>query len=229
MKKYLLLIHSLFLAVCSFGQTEIKAVKADENMEHVFTTKDLYRYPQYQLGRVEFRDGSAAEARLNYHKYFNQLMFIDANGDSLALANPETIRVIVIGIDSFYYFKEMYVEQVASYKNSIIGRRQLLKIVDEKKSGAYGSSYTNNSTTTDKIYYTVDGTPRLNVGESTLFAQTAEYYISYKKNEFVPLIKKNIEKLYSSQSKEIRDYIKENNTDFTNEESLKKLMEFVER
>ena len=155
-------------------------------------------------------------------------MFIDPKGDSLALGNPETIRVILIGKDSFYYNKELFIEQVSNYKSAIVGRRQLLKVMDEKKTGAYGSSYTNNSTTTNKNYYTVDGVPRLNVGESTLFSQTTEYYISYKKNDFVPLTKKNIEKLYSSRSKEIRDFIKENNIDLSREESLRKLMEFLE-
>ena len=156
-------------------------------------------------------------------------MFIDPKGDSLALGNPETITVILIGKDSFYYNKELFIEQLINYKSAVVGRRQLLKEIDEKKTGAYGSSYTNNSTTTNKNYYTVDGVPRLNVGESTLFSQTNEYYISYKKYDFIPLTKKNVEKLYSSRSKEIKDFIKENNTDFTREESWKKLMEFLEQ
>ena len=228
MKKIYLPILLLLSSIHNFAQTEIKAVKADENLDQVFTTKDLYRYPMYQMGQVHFRDGSIADAKLNYHKFFNQVMFIDQTGDSLALGNPETIRVIVIGKDSFYYNKELFIEQVANYKSALVGRRQLLKEIDEKKTGAYGSSYTNNSTTTNKNYYTVDGRPRLNVGESTLFSQTTEYYISYKKNDFVPLTKKNIEKLYPSRSKEIRDFIKENNIDFSKEESLRKLMQFLE-
>jgi len=227
MRKYLLILL-LLLSIDSFAQKEIKAVKADENIDQVFTTKDLYRYPEFQMGQVHFRDGSSAEAKLNYHKFFNQVMFIDPKGDSLALGNLETIRVMVIGKDSFYFNKELCIEQVANYKSAIMGRRQMLKEIDEKKTGAYGSSYTNNSTTTNKNYYTVDGTPRLNVGESTLFSQITEFYISYKKDDFLPFTKKNVEKIYSSRSKEIREFVKENNTDFSREESLKKLMSFLE-
>jgi hypothetical protein len=226
-------IISFFTGFClvwfqSFTQETITAVKADQEINEVFTVKDLYRYPQFTQGKVFFRDGTMAEARVNYHKLFEQVLFIDQNGDSLAVGNPETIRVIVIDKDSFYYNKGTYYELMNTYKFIQLARKQTLKEIDQQKTGAYGQSYTNNSTVSNKNYYTVDGKPRLNVGESTLFSQTTEYYISYKHNDFLPATKKNMEKLFSGNSKQIKDFIKDNSLDITKEEGLKKLLQFIQ-
>ena len=73
MKKIYLPTLLLLLSIYTTAQTEIKAVKADENIDQVFTTKDLYRYPMFQMGQVHFRDDSIADVKLNYHKFFNQI------------------------------------------------------------------------------------------------------------------------------------------------------------
>jgi hypothetical protein len=220
-------ISSCLLWLQSFPQEEIKAVKADQEINEVFTIKDLYRYPQFMEGKVFFRDGTVAEAKLNYHKLFEQVMYI-SNNDSLAVGNPETIKVIVIGKDSFYYNKGTYYELVNTYKSIHLARKQILQEVDQEKTGAYGQSYTNNSAVANKNYYTVDGKPRLNVGESTLFSQKTEYYISYKEGDFVSATKRNIEKLFSENSKQVKEYIKNNSVDFTKEGDLKKLLVFIQ-
>ena len=209
-----------------FGQ-EVVNVKADQEINQVFTIKDIYRYEQFLLGKVQFRDGTSAEAKMNYHKLFEQMLFIDANGDSLAVGNPETIKFIIIGNDTFYYNKGIFVELIGAVNLIRLAKRQVLQEIDEQKTGAYGQSYTNNSTVANKNYYTVDGKPRLNVGEGTLFSQKKEYYISYKQDDFVPVTKKNIEKLFDDKAKDIKDYIKTNSINFANEQDLKKLIQFI--
>lgn len=211
----------------SWSQDAVKAVKADEDMNQVFTVNDLYRYPQFVQGSVIFRDGTTAGARLNYHKYYGQMLFIDDKGDSLALGNPETIRVIVIDKDSFFYNKESFLELIGSYESILLARKQSLREMDQKKTGAYGQSYTNNSVASNKNYYTVDGRPRLNVGESTLFSQTNEYFISYRQDNFIPATKKNIDKLFSRYVVDIREYMKSHAIDFGKAEDLKQLMAFI--
>jgi hypothetical protein len=222
-------VVTIFCLLCSssFSQETIKAVKADQEINEVFTVKDLYRYPQFMQGMVFFRDGSIAEGKFNYNKLFEQVLFIDQNGDSMAVGNPETIRVIVIDKDSFYYNNESYYELVNTYKFIRLARKQILQEIDQEKTGAYGQSYTNNSTVSNKNYYTVDGKPRLNVGESTLFSQKTEYYISYKHNDFLAATRKNIEKIFQENSRQVKDYIKSNSLDISKEEELKKLLQYI--
>jgi hypothetical protein len=211
----------------SFAQQTVKAVKADEEINQVFTIKDLYTYPQFMPGKVFMRDGTVVEAALNYHRLFEQVMYISSK-DTLAIGNPEMIKVIVIGKDSFYYNKGSYYELVATYKSIELALRQTLLEIDQEKTGLYGQRYTNNSTVANKNNYTVDGQPHLNVGESTLFSQKVEYFVSYRYADFVPATKKNIEKLFSDKSKEVKEYIKNNSIDFTKEEDLKKLLGYIQ-
>lgn len=208
---------------------EVVNVKADQEINQVFTVKDLYRYEQFLLGSVQFRDGTSAEAKMNYHKLFEQMLFIDDKGDSLAVGNPETIKFITIGEDTFYYNRDFFLELISSTNSVRLAKRQVLQQIDEQKIGAYGQSYTNNSTVANKNYYTVDGKPRLNVGEGTLFSQKKEYYFSYKQGDFVPATKKNIEKIFDDKAIDLKNYIKTNSINFTNEQDLKKLILFVSR
>lgn len=221
----------LAIFCCAYATTlgqEVVNVKADQEINQVFTVKDLYRYEQFLLGMVQFRDGTSAEAKLNYHKLFEQMLFIDDKGDSLAVGNPETIKSITIGKDTFYYNKEFFVELISSTSSVRLAKRQVLQQIDEQKIGAYGQSYTNNSTVANKNYYTVDGKPRLNVGEGTLFSQKSEYYMSYKQDDFVLATKKNVEKLFDDKAKDVKSYIKTNSINFANENDLKNLMQFVQ-
>ena len=228
MRKFYTSAVFCLIQLLSFAQQEIKTVASDQEINQVLTVKDLYKYPQFKQGKVFFRDGNIADAKLNYHKLFEQFLFVNENGDSLAVGNPETIKVIVIDRDSFYFEKGSFYEMIHTYKNVQLLRKQVLKEIDQQKNGAYGSSYTNNSTVAGKKIYTEDGTPRLNVGESTLFLQSTEYYISYKHDDFLPATKKNIEKLFASNAKQVKEFIKNNSIDVSKEESLKKLMVFIQ-
>lgn len=221
------LLISCGISAVIFGQ-EVVNVKADQEINQVFTVNDLYRYEQFLPGTVQFRDGTSAETKMNYHKLFEQMLFINDNGDSLAVGNPETIKFIAIAKDTFYYTKGFFVELISATNLIRLAKRQVLQQIDEQKIGAYGQSYTNNSTVSNKNYYTVDGKPRLNVGEGTLFSQKNEYYMSYKQAEFVPATKKNIEKLFDDKAKDIKDYIKTNSINFANEKDLNKLIQFIQ-
>lgn len=228
MRKFLLLVAFTCIFVTLFAQTDsIKGVKPDDLFTEVFKTEDLYRYPKFMEGKVVFRDGSETGAQLNYHKVFDEFMFIDQKGDSLAIGNGETVRVIVINKDSFYFTKGSFIESIGRFKEIILAKKQLYTEVDQEKKGAYGQNYSNNATTSRRFYYTIDGKPRLNVGEKTMFGVTTEYYISYKSDEFILATKKNIEKLFSNHSREVRDFMKDNLTNFKSEQSVKQLAEYL--
>jgi hypothetical protein len=228
MRKLLLLAAFACIFITSFGQTDsLKGVKPDDLFTEVFKTEDLYRYSKFMNGKVVFRDGSETAAQLNYHKVFDEFMFIDQKGDSLAIGNGETIRVIVINKDSFYFTKGSFIESIGRFKDIVLAKKQLFTEVDQEKKGAYGQTYSNNATTSRRFYYTIDGKPRLNVGEKTIFGISTEYFIAYKSDEFIPASKKNIEKLFSNHSREVRDFLKENQTNFKSEHSVKQLVEYL--
>src|SRR5690349_17088356 len=58
-------------------------IKAGTSIGDVLTPKDIFLYPQFTRGQVSFRDGTKAVALMNYNFLFDQVLFIDVNGDSL--------------------------------------------------------------------------------------------------------------------------------------------------
>lgn len=229
MRLLLLFACLFFTGALSLAQdSNRKIVKSDEEINKVFKAEELFRYLEFLPGKVFFRDGTAYDARLNYHRLYEQMLFIDQKGDSLAIGNPAEIRCITIGSDSFYYSKGNCLELVGTFPSFKLAVKQVVKEVDQQKNGAYGTTYTNNSATANKHYYTVDGKPRLNVGEGTIFSSVNEYYLSYKNNDFIGMNKKNIEKLFPELYKELKAFFKENNINFAKETDVKSLVLFLQ-
>ena len=139
--KAVLLLWSSFFCFQAPAQEEgnSKMVASDEDIHKVFRTDELYRFPQFLPGKVFFRDGTTYDARLNYHRLYEQILFIDQKGDSLAIGNPAETRLITIGNDSFYYSRNNYLEHIESYPSFRLAVKQVLKEVDQQKNGAYGS------------------------------------------------------------------------------------------
>jgi hypothetical protein len=227
MKNTCLLIYFALATLSGFAQDSTKKVKADDDLLQVFSLQDLYRYTDFRNGKVVFRDGSEVRAKLNYNRLFDQFMFIDDRGDSLAIGNAETIRYIIVEKDSFFATKNSFVESLGWYSQIHFTGKQTLEEVDEEKTGAYGQTYSQNATTAKRFYFTVDGKPRLNVGEKMVFKKKNEFYFAYRSDEYMPLNKKNIEKAFSPHSKEIRDYMKNSHTDLTNQSSVRDLFNYI--
>ena len=97
----------LFLVLSSYSlrsQTDTTyIIKPGENIFDVVLLKDIYRYPGFIQGSVLFRDGRSVRSRLNYNMLISQVQFIDMKGDTLSLAEEETIKYVVIAQDSFCY------------------------------------------------------------------------------------------------------------------------------
>lgn len=98
--------------------------------------RDAYRYPQFIAGVVHFKDGTATQARLNYHRLYDQVLFLSPKGDTLALAVPDAYRFIAIGKDTFYVHGNGYLERITHYKGVNLARKSAF-VVDgrEKKVG----------------------------------------------------------------------------------------------
>jgi len=220
------------LLLCPFAalaQNDIKKVKVEQDMKEVFSASDLFHNPQFTAGRVTFKDGTTGDALLNYNKYYNEMLFIDGKGDTLALANPELVQVITIGKDSFYYHKEAYIRQCGQFGNITLGSREMLKEIDQQKNSAYGGTTTSASSVSFKREYTVYGNPvQLQPGESTLFARKKELYISDNFKQFVPVTRKNLEKMFHNKTKDLKAYLSEREVKLDHEEDLQALIRHMQ-
>src|SRR5215218_7448947 len=104
MKALQLLLFALISATSLSAQTKTYiTVEAGNNIMDMLSTRDVFFYPHFTDGKVFLRDGTSATGKLNYSRLVDEMHFINASGDTLALTNEKNIKCIVFGSDTFFY------------------------------------------------------------------------------------------------------------------------------
>jgi hypothetical protein len=222
----ILLFASLFNAGLMAQQTTSFTVKAGSKIKDVLTTEDLFLYPRFTKGKVFFRDGTKAEAQLNYCRLGGDIHFIGPKGDTLVLAGEETVQLAQIGKDSFYYDKS-YVRVIGGNNKLKLAKKELWIVADVKKVGAYNTSSNSSSITSYTAYNEGGMTYDLVINEDLLLKKAEHFYFGDKFNRFVLAGKQNLLELFPKEQGLIKTYLKENKVDFDNKEDLEKLVRLL--
>jgi hypothetical protein len=191
-------------------------------------TSQIYKYPEFLEGLVVFNDSSSAEAKLNYHQVFGQILFINQKGDTLALANPATTRLVKIGTDSFYFHDKSFLHKLTQLKGNNLAVKQTIKFVGREKAGPYGT-YSSTSAANSNSTVTVDDqiTQYIGLDQNTVYKFKNEFYFSDRFNNFFRASKKNFFNLYSRHEKALKEYIKQNPVDYNSKGDLIRLLNYA--
>lgn len=203
---------------------ETYTIKPGEKILHVISAKDIYSYPDFAKGTVIFRDGRLVAGRLNYNMLISAIQFIDAKGDTLSLAEENTIRLVIIKEDSFC-FDNGYLELIAGDAAVKLGRKVYFKEF-EQKPGAYGlSSGTTAAVTLSSILE--KKAFDLNIEQELVLMKSTDYFFG-NRNHFLPAEKKNILKLFPKHKTNITGYLNSNSVNFKKEKDLLLLTSFLQ-
>ena len=192
--------------------------------------RDVYRYPQFVAGIVLYTDGVATEARLNYHRLFDQVLFISPKGDTLALARPEAYKYVVIGPDTFYVQEKGYLERITHYKGVNLSKKSAIRFVGIEKKGLYGT-YSPLISAESRGNITADGSginQRLQVDENSVYRTQTKFFLSDEYNNFFPATKKSFFNLFFHQEKQLKDYLFRHQVNFAREQDLLQLLAFLQ-
>jgi len=176
---------------------------------------------------VEFRDGTKAAARINYHSLFDQMLFINAKGDTLALRDEETIKFITLATDTFFY-SEGYVRLISSNRVVRLAEKQVWEVADIRKVGSHDRpantfAVTSYKTLTDGFGRTLD----LVLNEDLVLRKNVHYYFGDLHSHFIPAGKKNLLSFFSKEHNGLAGYLKENNISFHKKDDLEKVAQFL--
>ena len=190
MKEYFLILLALFSNGRSYTQgTTSFIVKAGTSIQESVPAADLYEYPQFKIGTVFFYSQPNAEAKINFHTFLGEMQFIALNGDTLTIDNEETIKLITIDKDSFYYDKE-FIKLISTNNAGKFGVRQKLKIDAIRKQGAYNTSSSVSSVKSVNAQNYGGRMIKLLVKEDVLLVKEMQYYFGDEFNHFLPANKK---------------------------------------
>lgn len=232
MKKVLFLcsLIGILSSVCYSQKTKYYTIEPGENILKIIPKADFYEYSQFEKGYVYFWNGVKSTSPLNYNFIHEEIYFLDNKGDTLAMSNPEEVKMLTIGNDIFYYADKRFVKSDTVIGETKLATATFFTLVSNRKIGAFG-------TTRDAAYSDSRGTfvmiteRDLNIVPQvvTTIARQQALYIGNKFNRFYPVNKKNVFGFYTEKHTELKRYLKENKVDFASRQQVINLIVYMSK
>ncbi len=219
---------STLMLFCSALFAQDKVIKINTIKDKDALLKAIYAYPDFMEGRVHLKDNSTIEARLNYNRLNNEVLFIGDKKDTLALSSPETTDYIMIGNDIYFYVSGAYIKKLTAYSTfNLVQKSRLQYIGTEKKADGYGSY--SNASANESISNVKNGVQsQIEVDENQTYTLSDTYYLLTQSKSLLAANKKNFLKSFFKHEKELSDYITANNIGFEKEPDLDKLLKYAQ-
>ena len=230
MKALLLL---LFILIGYFDlsaqDSTLVTVKTGERIEDVLKSSDIFFYPQFIYSKILFKDGKVADPYMNYNRLYDQMLFINDKGDTLAVTDVKNIEFIVNDWDIFFY-NGGYLRLVADDTVIKLAEKQIWEVADIRKMGTFNTP--TNTVAITSVGYFSDGrdaakSKELILNAETLLRKETQYYFGDKYNHFVRASKKKLMDLFPKDEQRIENYLKENKVKFDKKDDLEKLCKFL--
>lgn len=216
---------SLFVLLCAV--LTVSAQKFEPN------TKWPYLYEDFTQGTIFFNGNKKSEAKLNIHLWGNKLHYLKGDNKIYQSDDRDVIRV-EIGSDAFIYSDHQLMKILSADNNNLL-------VVQDKadfdalfaNTGAYGASL-NSSAARDLSSLELGGldTPELGLllqeRHDGRAIDVKQVYFFIIDGQQVEANKKEVEKLLSDNGKkEWKSFQKDNKIKWKNEESLLKVLSFI--
>lgn len=215
----------LFLHTGLFAQKQQTwTVKAGERVQDVIPMNELFSYEVFRPGTVFFNDGKTAQAKMNLNMVLGEIQFMDVKGDTLSLANESTIRLVVIGSDSFIVNSGCwrYIQNRRDY--SIVEKLSFREYL--QKGGAYGM--TSSTSATESLSTLVDHRSyNLTAQQDMLVVKSKQYGIVNQGLQLIYPDKKKILKVLSKHKTALNNYLGSNPVTANKPGDFEKLVNFL--
>jgi hypothetical protein len=218
---FLLVLYFPFL---SGQQAELIKVKAGTKILDYFPPSKRYMYSDFTTGRIWLRNGTYSDRKLNYNFLAGEVEFIQVR-DTLAIASKKDIRMVLIAQDTFYYDKG-YIEQLKGGRVTV-GLKQLYKLKTIENKDSYGTAGSGSATTSYNSLPAEGNFYKLTANKDMIFERSLSYYISTGDQDFMPLNRNNVLKLYPAEKDRLKKYLQAEKIQFGKREDVLRLADFL--
>lgn len=221
MKKYTSLL--IFLVVTYFASAQrIKyyTVQPGESVLDIIPKAEMYEYPQFEQGVVNFKNGKRSAAKLNYNFVHEEILFINAQNDTLTIINPEEVKNVVIGNTQFFYSPGRFVKLDTSIGEIKLATAGFFATISKRRIGAYGTTTDGGSESYGSYIIPNNAKLELTPNVVTTVAYSKALFIGNKFNQFIPVTKKNILSFYPEKEAQLKKYFQGKEVNFSSREDI---------
>ncbi|HEY0580067.1 MAG TPA: hypothetical protein VGC75_05115 [Candidatus Nitrosocosmicus sp.] len=184
--------------VSNAQDSKIYVVNPGQTIQEVIPDSIRYTNASFQHAKVLFMNGNVADALMNYNLMLQEMQFIDpAKGDTLSLADPDKLSVIVLGNDSFYYNKG-YLKQISQLNHVRLLQKQTIRLSSRNTLGVFDQPAQGAATTYSSFVGNTHDV-NLRVNEKLTFKKETHYYLLDKNKNIYPLSLSNLQMLLPRQ------------------------------
>lgn len=188
--------------------------------------KEIFLYPSFLPGIVEYKNGQRFKSNMNYNKAIGGVEFIDEKGDTLSMANEESISFVNIAGNKFIY-APMCLQILDGNDKLALLKHETVKIADKHKTGSYGIPSSSGSIESIDRIDTRINYNQIEINENLLISKVTTYYIEDEKGEIFVASRKNVINNFPKKEGAIKGYLKANNVDFSKEDHLMAFLNFL--
>lgn len=219
------LLCGLLAGSLSLQAQEIITVKAGTKIIQAFPKADRYQYPEFSDGVVMFKDSTYTAALMNYDILYGEIEFISKK-DTLQIMGKKDIRYVALHEDTFYYDKG-YMRKLAGDENLMLAEHRFVKIVDNQKQGAYGTTSSTSAVSSYNSLPSSGGYYNLVVNEDLLLKKVVDLFMYTPAGGFELFRRKNFLSAFPEKEEEMKKYLKEQPVDFNKREDLIRLTRYA--
>jgi hypothetical protein len=205
---------------------EPQAIKINQATDIAeFFGESRWLFPAFETGTV-FLQQSRAQATLNYDLLMEQVFFIDAKKDTLALQNINDVVIIQVGKRYFKYYNKAFVEVMHRRGLNELWMRRQIKKTDTQKTGAYGLPSATSAATNINAIDAGNRFREINVTEWVKYARRVTFYLTDEAGKTRVANKSGFTKAFPKKKKQIETYLKTQPVNFESLTDLKRLFDF---
>ncbi len=228
--RYALGFLFLLLVQASYGQTiQNFTIQPGENALSVIPPAERMAFPVFQRGTIFFNNGSKSGALLNYSYFTQELLFINAGGDTLALSNAKEVKMVQAPGAQLFQAGGRFVKKDTAVGNYTLAIGYAFSTADRRKVGAFGTTTdggTDSFIALDAANISiVDMTSQVQL----ILSRKPYYFIGDAALNFVAAAKKPILSLFPGRQAAINRYIQEKQVNFSSREDLVALLQYLQQ
>jgi len=226
MKKFCILFVIMTVAFSS-GHAQTVFLDIDDTRPYT----EIYMFPAYMTGTIQFEDGTAFTGQLNILLASSTLCFLDEDGNPDILQDMSRVTAVSIGRNYFIPLLEHYIQILDTDGNVMFGVEQYLELEAEKRYGAFGREEKSPNVPIEKRNlrsegFNVSTGGRFLAGEATPYTVHQNAYLIRNKKAYA-LTERNFRRFFPGKRSLIEQYAKDHSLDYSNPDEALMLFKFL--